>query len=578
MKTILDKCGGLPLAIVNIASLLSSYNSANSRDMWERVCKSIGSQMESNPTLEGMRQIITLSYNHMPHHLKGCMMYLSSFPEDYVIDKTRLLYRWIAEGLITKKRGLTLLEVAEAYFDELISRNMILPANISYDGRVQACQVHDMMLEVMVSKSQEANFLTLLGGQSKGTSYDKIRRLSIHRDDRSPTVVKQGSKRERVAEVQRTRHGVEAMNLEHVRSLSMFQPQGHKLLDRLDKFPLLRVLDLEDCKAVEDRHMDIICRLFLLKFLSLQGTDITKVPSEIGDLEHLQILNVYNTHLTGLPDTVTSLEKLECLYISNKNKWDAVWRLPRGLKKMKALGMLDKVDLNDAQVAQEIGELSQLRELCIILTCSDDDSVLQELASALGRTYSLRWLSIVDHGGTKKLNFLLQLPSPPLLLRYLRISGMVDKLPDWIKSLTHLTQINFSATKLRIDQLLGVLCELPSLVDMVLWRYSYTDNELVARPEYRFPMLKKLSVVSDCDEHKVLKFEEGSMQMLEKLEYRFDNWEKRIIGIKNLKSLKEVILIGNMHNPALIRTVEKFKTENNSRAEGMQFNVTVRKD
>ncbi|TVU11586.1 hypothetical protein EJB05_45180, partial [Eragrostis curvula] len=192
MKTILDKCGGLPLAIVNIASHLVSYNSPNSRDMWERVCKSIGSQMESNPTLEGM------NYNHLPHHLKGCMIYLSIFPEDSVIDKTRLLYtRWIAEGLITGKRGLKLLEVAESYFDELISRNMILPANISYDGKVEACQVHDMMLEVLVSKSLEANFLPLVGRQSKGTSYDKIRRLSIHGEDRAPGVVKQAFKGEK---------------------------------------------------------------------------------------------------------------------------------------------------------------------------------------------------------------------------------------------------------------------------------------------------------------------------------------------------------------------------------------------
>ncbi|KAJ1256355.1 hypothetical protein BS78_K044800 [Paspalum vaginatum] len=548
MKTILDKCGGLPLAIVNIASLLASYSSANSRDMWDRVCKSIGSQMDSNPTLEGMKQIITLSYSHLPYHLKGCMMYLSIFPEDYVIDKERLLFRWIAEGLVTEKRVRTMLEVAESYFDELISRNMIMPG----------CRLASAM---MGGHCMEANFLTLVGGQGKGASYDKIRRLSIHGDDKGPAeVAKEGSVsngNETVTDQPLIRQGVEAMNLEHVRSLSMFQPNGHNLLNRLDKFPLLRVLDLEACnKAVKNRHMDIICRLFLLKFLSLKGTDITEVPSEIGGLEHLQMLNLDDTLLTELPDTVTNLEKLECMYMSNRVLWDAVWSLPKGLKRMKALGVVYKADLDSADVAEEICELSQLR-------------------GALGNTHALRSINIVENGaGT--LRFLLKLPSPPLLLRYLRIAGKIYELPEWIKSLSHLTQINFSDTRLRIDQLLGTICELPSLVDIVLWRISYTDNELVARPSYPFPMLKKISIVSDYDEHKVLKFEEGSMEKLEIVEYRFDSREKKIIGIKNLRNLKAVVLCGNKENPALARTVEELELENKNRPQGKKFSVTLK--
>ena len=142
--------------------------------MWSRVSDSIGSQMESHPTLdlEGMSRVITLSYDYLPHHLKACMMYLSIFPEDYVIAKDRLLYRWIAEGLVAEKQGLiTLFDVAEEYFNELISRNMIqqdklevkntfFPAEIA-----EACRVHDMMLEAMVSKSRDANFVTLVGRQ-----------------------------------------------------------------------------------------------------------------------------------------------------------------------------------------------------------------------------------------------------------------------------------------------------------------------------------------------------------------------------------------------------------------------------
>jgi disease resistance protein RPM1 len=43
MNKILKKCGGLPLAIISIASLLASYSSPESKDMWDTICKSIGS-------------------------------------------------------------------------------------------------------------------------------------------------------------------------------------------------------------------------------------------------------------------------------------------------------------------------------------------------------------------------------------------------------------------------------------------------------------------------------------------------------------------------------------------------------
>lgn len=113
MNKIIKKCCGLPMAIISIAGLLVSYRTSESKEMWERVRKSIGTHMESRPTLEGMKQIISLSYNHLHHYLKGCMMYLSFFPEDYVIVKNRLLKRWIAEGLVAEIQGLTLMEVAD---------------------------------------------------------------------------------------------------------------------------------------------------------------------------------------------------------------------------------------------------------------------------------------------------------------------------------------------------------------------------------------------------------------------------------------------------------------------------------
>jgi disease resistance protein RPM1 len=148
MDKILKKCGGLPMAIISMAGLLACYKSSESKDMWERVRKSIGSYMDNHPTLEGMKQIVTISYNHLHYYLKRCIMYLSIFPEDCIIDKERLLRRWIAEGLVAETRGLTLMEVAEGYYNELVNRGMIDLVGIHgfYNGRLEMCRVHDMVL------------------------------------------------------------------------------------------------------------------------------------------------------------------------------------------------------------------------------------------------------------------------------------------------------------------------------------------------------------------------------------------------------------------------------------------------
>ena len=70
---ILKKCGGLPLAIITIASLLACRRE-RSRNDWENIRNSLGSQFAINPTLKGMRSILNLSYMNLPLHLRTCFL------------------------------------------------------------------------------------------------------------------------------------------------------------------------------------------------------------------------------------------------------------------------------------------------------------------------------------------------------------------------------------------------------------------------------------------------------------------------------------------------------------------------
>ncbi|XP_034569924.1 disease resistance protein RGA5-like [Setaria viridis] len=156
---IMKKCCGSPLATISIASLLAS-KPVMLKEQREKLLISIGSALEKNPDLEGMKQILSLSYYDLPYHLKICFLYLSFFPEDFKIERDSLIQQWIPEGFVGIERGLSVEEVAEGYFNELINRSMVQPMDINCDGRAHACRVQDVMLELILSKAIEKNFVT----------------------------------------------------------------------------------------------------------------------------------------------------------------------------------------------------------------------------------------------------------------------------------------------------------------------------------------------------------------------------------------------------------------------------------
>ncbi|XBI76749.1 hypothetical protein VPH35_069946 [Triticum aestivum] len=92
-KTIVEnfvkKCGCLPLAILTIGGILTTKKIIE----WEHVYNQLPSELESNPGLEAMKMVVTLSYNHLPSHLKPCFLYLSIFPEDSEIQMRHLVER-----------------------------------------------------------------------------------------------------------------------------------------------------------------------------------------------------------------------------------------------------------------------------------------------------------------------------------------------------------------------------------------------------------------------------------------------------------------------------------------------------
>ncbi|XP_006647196.1 disease resistance protein RGA5-like isoform X3 [Oryza brachyantha] len=337
----LRKCDGVPLAIITIGSLLATR--PQNINQWDRVHNLIGSGLEKSHHVEDMRHILSISYYDLPADLRACFLYLTIYPEDYNIQRDQLIRRWISEGFILGENVDALYEQGGNYFSELINRSMIQPAYIDSHGRVHACRVHDMVLDLITSLSNETNFLTVLGGQQCTYYPNKVRRLCLQ------------------SSIYGYGHTIQQKKVKwpRLRSLILF-PHATNLLPSLSRFRILRVLDLEGCQDLKCCQIEGICDLFHLRSLILKDTNISSLPPKIGNLSCLHTLDIRHTVITELPSTVVYLRKLVTLLI------DASVKLPDGIGNMECLQEISLVGISKSpNFLKDLGSLTELRILQI---------------------------------------------------------------------------------------------------------------------------------------------------------------------------------------------------------------------
>ncbi|EMS46322.1 Disease resistance protein RPM1 [Triticum urartu] len=525
---ILKKCGGLPLAIISISGLLA--NKPCIKEEWEKVKRSIGSSMEKTMSLEGMSRILSLSYNDLAPNLKTCLLYLSLFPEDHLIDRERLVRRWIAEGFISEERGQSKQEVAENYFYELINKSMVQPVDIEYDGKVSACRVHDMMLEIIISKSAEDNFTTVVGGgqTSLPNHQGSIRRLSIQHIDK------------------KLASELANVDLSHVRTLIVMPSCCVTHLPSLDRFEALRVLDFEGCGDLKDYDMKGMEKLFQLKYLSFRGTGISMLPSGILMLGNLETLDLQDSYVEELPAGITRLTALRHL-IGFMTK-----QLPNGIGSMRNLQLMPSfvITLQETDVLEDLRNLTSLEELYVNLgsKVSSEDKRCEKEAflSSLCKlgTCKLRFLEIdVYNGGS--LDFLDSWSPLPSSLQsfWAAYSDSFTNVPKCITpALTNLADLGIGLTELTEDGLL-TLGKLPSLLRLRLW----VSNKFVGTVQATsFPNLKLLYFIKT--EQLYVSFVKGSAPKLEEISnmpfsVSAAKANKLYLGIHHLPCLKRAHIV-----------------------------------
>ncbi|KAM3696055.1 hypothetical protein ACJW31_06G009000 [Castanea mollissima] len=119
---IVEKCKGLPLAIIAIGGLLSTKDKTIFE--WKKLLDNLGFELGRDRNLEAINKILSFSYEDLPHSLKSCFLYL---------------------------------------------------------GIVQQCQLHDLLREIVLQKIKDLRFChvfskqqSIFEGQTRHMSVDRV--------------------------------------------------------------------------------------------------------------------------------------------------------------------------------------------------------------------------------------------------------------------------------------------------------------------------------------------------------------------------------------------------------------------
>lgn len=518
-KQFVEKCNGLPIAIVCIGSSLSCRGTSYME--WEKVYKDIEMRRSNNPIMD-MNIILQVSLEDLPHNIRNCFLYCCLYPENYVMQRKSLVRLWVAEGFVEKIGQRTLEEVAEDYLTELIHRCLLVVVKRNDSGCVCEVQMHDILRVLALSKAQEENF---------GSVYNPLKTDLIREARRVST--ESGD----IAQV--------AENAPHLRSLLVFQKSfsSASLRSLSSANKLLSVLNLQD-SSIKQLPKEVF-DLFNLRFLGLRRTNIASLPRSVGRLKNLLVLDAWKCKIMNLPAEVTKLRKLTHLIITAKPVLSSLQFVPSvgvpaptnicSLMRLQTLLLIEASD----EVVRCITALVELRTFRIskVQGCH-----CENLFKAISNMTHLTRLGI-QAAENQEMMQLSALQPPPLLQKLFLLGALSKKsLPDFFLSLGNLKNITFlRLVGSRLDKdTFSCLKGLQWLVKLQLYD-AYSGDMMMFSAE-SFPNLRVLKIRGG-PHLKEIKIERGAMMNLVDLKLLLCPQLKMLPdGIEHLSTLEELTL------------------------------------
>ncbi|XP_027771928.1 putative late blight resistance protein homolog R1A-3 [Solanum pennellii] len=317
---IVEKCKGLPLALVLIAGVIvrgrEGKEKEKEKDLWVKIQNNLDSFTSSNINSQIMN-VMQSSYDHLPYQLKPLLLYFARSQKSKRTPVSTLMQLWMAEGLVDHDIGLksSLEEVTHSYLDALISSSLIMVDHIPSKSvwtsvMIRACYVHDVVHDFCTVKAGKEKFFKLIKSGDPFHASDFLhRRLTIHTDDKKCVLLNSDKS---------------SAGSKHLISLKV---SGY----------------VDDSRYIcHTRHMRLI-RVLQLDDILLQH----HLVEEIGSLFHLRFLKIWTRGVKAIPLSWLNLQNLETLLISEE--FSTIVLLPRLFK----LSKLKHVSIDESSFFDE---------------------------------------------------------------------------------------------------------------------------------------------------------------------------------------------------------------------------------
>uniref|UniRef100_M8CMA5 Disease resistance protein RPM1 n=1 Tax=Aegilops tauschii TaxID=37682 RepID=M8CMA5_AEGTA len=313
---VVERCRGLPLAIVSSGVLLSTKQPTE--HAWNHMFNHLHSELRGD---NHVQPILDLSYHDLPGDLRNVRnnhdVYVAvagfavkkenSTPEEVaegnlmeligrnmleVVERDELLR--VSTWFAVKKENSTPEEVAEGNLMELIGRNMLEVVERDELLRVSTCKMHDLVRDLALAVAKEERFGSANGPKEMIRMDKEVRRFSTCGWTDSKAIV-----------------GVKFPRLRTIMSLATASPCTNMLSSVLSGSSYLTVLELQDSAITQVPAS--IGDLFNLRYIGLRRTNIQSLPHTIDKLSNLETLDIKQTKVEKLPPGIVNIEKLRHL-------------------------------------------------------------------------------------------------------------------------------------------------------------------------------------------------------------------------------------------------------------------------